>query len=300
MIVSTNSDNNKMYIDKIISKISLLAMAVVAVACNVPGKAKFELDPNEVNLTWYGEYDHEKHCMHYNENWSGCGWSFGDDSIKPSADFSAYDQLVVVVDSISTDTTTLFLNVRYTTSNIITSMSAPIINKRTTLRVDLDSVEKSHVLEAYVMSKRPCNLIVESATFRKAPQYGEDRELKAHDGFIDASEFEGYSDEALVSFHFFADGEMTFVNGGEVKPMNNWGIGKIFSSADVNERVCPARQIILKKIGEQSFDCRLGDIRHLIDLERNNNQRGIYWSVWTGGNLTEVRMINATIREAKN
>ena len=300
MIVDTNPDNNNIYMNKIISKISILAVAFVAVACNVTDKAKFELDPNEVNLTWYGEYDHEKHCMHYNENWAGCGWSFGDDSIKPSADFSAYDQLVVVVDSISTDTTTLFLNVRYTTSNIITSMSAPIINKRTTLRVDLDSVGKSHVLETYVMSKRPCDLVMKTATFCKATRYGKKRVLKTRDGFIDASQFKGYSDDALVSFNYFVDGLMIHVDSGIVKPMDNWGIGKICSSADVNENVCRGRQIILKKIGEQSFDCRLGDLRYMIDFDGGNGRRGLYWSVWMGGQLTEVRMINTTIREAKN
>ena len=300
MIVDTNSDNNNIYMNKIISKISILAVAFFAVACNVTDKAKFELDPNEVNLTWYGEYDHEKHCMHYNENWSGCGWWFGDDSIRPAADFSAYDQLVVTVDNISTDTTTLFLNIRYTTSDIVTNTSAPIIDGQTTLRAKLDSVGKSHVLEAYVMSKRPCDLVLKCASFKKATQYGKKRVLKTRDGFIDASEFKGYSDDALVSFNYFVDGVMTHIDNGIVKPMDNWGIGKICSSADVNENVCRGRQIILKKIGEQSFDCRLGDLRYMIDFDGGNGRRGLYWSVWMGGHLTEVRMINTTIREAKN
>lgn len=300
MIVNTNSVSNKMCIDKIISKISLLVMVVVAVACNVPDKARYELDPDAIGLTWRGEYNTETHRMHYAENWSGCGWWFGDDSIRPAADFSAYDQLVVTVDNISTDTTTLFLNIRYTTSDIVTNTSAPIIDGQTTLRAKLDSVGKSHVLEAYVMSKRPCELVVKSASFRQATKYGRERELKSRDGYIDASEFKGYSDDALVSFNYFTAGVMTHIDSGIVKPMDNWGIGKICSSADVNENVCHGRQIILKKIGEQSFDCRLGDIRYMIDFDAGSGRQGLFWNVWMGGHLTEVRMINTTIREAIN
>lgn len=287
--------------NKFFNKIALLATAAFAVACSTPGDTKYILSPDEVNLTWRGEYNAETHRMHYTENWAGCGWSFGDDSIKPAANFSDYDQLVVTVDNITTDTTTLFLNVRYTTSSIITSESAPIVNGRTTLRVDLDPEGKSHVVEAYVMSKRPCDIVVKSAEFRKATQYGENHELRMHDSFIDASEFDGYSDDALVSFNYYANGEMTFVSdSGTVEPMNNWVIGMVCSSADVIEAVCPGRSIILKKIGEQAFTCPLGDIRHMLELADDDGERGIYWVVWTGGNLTDVHMINATIREAIN
>ncbi len=286
--------------NKFFNKIALLATAAFAVACSTPSDTKYILSPDEVNLTWRGEYNAETHRMHYTENWAGCGWSFGDDGIKPAANFSDYDQLVVTVDNITTDTTALFLNIRYTTSDVVTTTSSPIIDGRTTLRANLDSVGKSHVLEAYVMSKRPCDLVMKTATFCKATRYEKKRVLKTRDGFIDASQFKGYSDDALVSFNYFVDGLMIHVDSGIVKPMDNWGIGKICSSADVNENVCRGRQIILKKIGEQSFDCRLGDLRYMIDFDGGNGRRGLYWSVWTGGHLTEVRMINTTIREAKN
>ncbi len=286
--------------NKFFNKIALLATAAFAVACSTPSDTKYILSPDEVNLTWRGEYNAETHRMHYTENWAGCGWSFGDDGIKPAANFSDYDQLVVTVDNITTDTTALFLNIRYTTSDVVTTTSAPIIDGRTTLRANLDSVGKSHVLEAYVMSKRPCDLVMKTATFCKATRYEKKRVLKTRDGFIDASQFKGYSDDALVSFNYFVDGLMIHVDSGIVKPMDNWGIGKICSSADVNENVCRGRQIILKKIGEQSFDCRLGDLRYMIDFDGGNGRRGLYWSVWMGGHLTEVRMINTTIREAKN
>ena len=231
------------------SKVLVFAAAVVAVACST--QKEYNLGPDDVNLTWRGEYNAETHRMHYTGEWAGCGWSFGDDSIKPTADFSDYDQLVVTVDSITTDTTTIFLNVRYSTSSIVTSESAPIVNGRTTIRVDLDPIGKAHVVEAYVMSKFPCDLVVKNASFRKATQYGEEHELRVHDSFIDASEFDGYSDEALISFNYYAGGEMTYVSdSGTIEAMNNWGIGMICSSADVIEAVCPGRLIMLKKIGE--------------------------------------------------
>ncbi len=262
--------------NKHLNKIALFAMAA-AVACSSPSNTKYELSPDDVNLTWRGDYNKETHRMHYTENWAGCGWSFGDDKTKPAANFSDYDQLVVSVDGISCDTTTLFLNVRYTTLDIVTSESSPIVNGQTTLRVELDPVGKSHVIEAYVMSKRPCDMVVKSAEFRKAPKYGESHKLKMHDNFIDASEFDGYSDDALVSFNYYAGGEMTFVSdSGSIEPMNNWVIGLVSSSADVIEATCPGRRIILKQIGEQSFDCLLGDIRHMLELADDDGERGLY------------------------
>jgi len=287
--------------NRLFNKIALFASAATAVACSSPSNTKYELSPDDVNLTWRGEYNTETHRMHYTENWAGCGWSFGDDSIKPTANFSEYDQLVVSVEGITTDTTTIFLNVRYSTSDIVTSESAPIVNGQTTLRVELDPVGKSHVVEAYVMSKHPCDLVVKSAALSKATQYGKEHNIKVLGGFIDASEFDGYSDDALISFNYYAGGEMTYVSdSGTIEPMNNWGIGMVCSSDDVIEAVCPGRLIMLKKIGEQSFTCLLGDIRYMLELADDDGERGLYWVVWTGGNVTDVHAINATIREAIN
>lgn len=286
---------------KTFRKIVYVAFAAVVVACGSSNRnnKKYELSPDDVNLTWRGVYNNETHRMHYTENWAGCGWSFGDDKVKPAADFSDYDQMIVEIDSITTDTTTIFLNVRYTTSDIITSESAPIVNGKTTIRVDLDPEGKSHVIEAYVMSKRPCDMVVKSASFCKATQYGEEHEIKVNDSFIDASEFDGYSDDALISFNYYAGGEMTYVSdSGTIEPMNNWGIGIVCSSADVIEAICPGRPIMLKKIGEQSFTCLLGDIRYMLDIKDDDGECGLYWVVWTGGNVTDVHILNATIREA--
>ncbi len=281
-------------------KLALLtATAVLAAGCSSSKKQR-ELNPDTADLTWRGDYDAATHRMTYTGEWAGCGWWFGDDSVKPSADFSEYDQLVVSVDNIVGDSVKLFLNVRYTTTDYISSESAPIVDGRAELRVDLDPDNKSHVLEAYVMSKYPCELTIGKSYLSTPTQYGKPRELKSFGGYIDASEFKGYNDDALVSFNYFADGEMTYIDSGVVKQMNNWGIGLVCSNADINENVYPGRRIILKKLGEQSFDCRLGDIRYLIELEGNDGKRGIYWFVWTGGHLTDVHIINATIRKALN
>lgn len=279
----------------------LVVLSIVVLCCTSNFKSKrYVLSLDEANLTWRGDYDIATHRMQYIGKWAGCGWWFGDDSIMPAADFSDYDQLVVSVDNIVGDSVNLYLNVRYTNTDVVSSESSPIVKGSATLRVDLDPMGKSHVLEVYVMSKSPCELTLVSGDFRRATRYAEERVLKAQDGFIDASEFDGYSDNALVSFKYYAAGEMTYMDAdsGRIAPMNNWGIGYVRSSADLIESVCPGRRIILKKIGEQSYDCRLGDIRYMLDLEDDDGERGLYWMVWTGGNLTDVHMLNATIREA--
>lgn len=278
--------------------ISLIGLLILSCS-NTQNKSSLSLNLDEANLTWRSHYDSISHHVYYTGDWAGWGWQFGDDSIKPSADFSNYDQIVVSLDSIICDSTTLYLNARYTNNDIISSSSAPIVNGQSTLRVDLDSIGKSHVLEFYVMSKLPCELVVTSVTFQKAIKYGEEHEIKVKDSFIDASEFEGYSDDALVSFNYYAEGEMTYVSdSGTIERMDNWGIGIICSSVDVIEAICPGQRLILKNLGEQSFTCRLGDIRYMLELKDDDGECGLYWVVWTGGHLTDVHVLNATIKEA--
>ena len=282
----------------VINLSQLIIMAALVVGCT-PSVKRHELNLDQANLTWRGDYDPVTHHMSYTGEWAGCGWWFGDDSIKPAADFSEYDQLVVAVDNIVGDSVKLYLNVRYTSTNDISSGTAPIVDGRATMRVDLNPDNKSHVLEIYVMSQSPCELTLGNSYFCEAIKYGKPRELKALGGFIDASEFNGYSDDAMVSFNYSVEGEMTYdAESGAVEPMNNWGIGKIYSSADIAENVCPGRQIILKQLGEQSFTCLLGDIRYMLNIEGDDGRRGLYWKVWTGGHLTDAQMINATISEA--
>ncbi len=278
--------------------ISLIGLLILSCS-NTQNRSSLSLNLDEANLTWRSHYDSISHHVYYTGDWAGWGWQFGDDSIKPSADFSNYDQIVVSLDSIICDSTTLYLNARYTNNDIISSSSAPIVNGQSTLRVDLDSIGKSHVLEFYVMSKLPCELVVTSVTFQKAIKYGEEHEIKVKDSFIDASEFEGYSDDALVSFNYYAEGEMTYVSdSGTIERMDNWGIGIICSSVDVIEAICPGQRLILKNLGEQSFTCRLGDIRYMLELKDDDGECGLYWVVWTGGHLTDVHVLNATIKEA--
>lgn len=283
-------------------KIVALFAVVAAVACSTPKTnppKQIELNLDEVNLVWRGEYDSKNHRMHYFEEWSGCGWWFGDDILKSSGDLSEFDQVVVEVNNITPDTAELYLNIRYTTTNIITSETAPIVNGRTTLRVNLDPKGKSHIHEIFVMSKSSCDLTIKKALLKETTKYGAARELKAKDGYIKASEFNGYSDDALVSFNYYVAGEMTYMNAdsGHIEPMNNWGIGYVRSSADLTGNDCPGQHIILKKLGEQSYQCALGDIRYMIDYNGRTGMRGLHWKVWPGGNLTDVHIINATISE---
>lgn len=280
------------------SWIILSGLAVYACSnqsdCNI-----LQMNLDEANLIWRGKYDNSTHRMQYIGDWAGCGWQYGDDSIGKSADFSQFDQLIVTVDSINTDTATLFLNIRYTNFEDLNSTSAPIINGKSTFRIDLDPEGKAHVVEFFIMSKRPCELTLTSVTFRKAIQYGKEHELNVNNTFIAAAEFDGYSDEAIVSFNYCAEGEMTHLSdSGTIERMDNWGIGIICSVADPDEITLPAQRIILKELGAQTFTCRLGDIRYMIEPKDETGKQGIYWNVWTDGNLTKVYPINATIKDA--
>ena len=277
----------------------MTVLAALAVACSSLDNT-YELSPDNADLTWRGDYDRANHHMIYTGEWAGCGWWFGDDSLKPAADFSEYDQLIVSVDNVVGDSVNLYLNARYTKTDVISSGTAPVVHGQATLRIDLDSCAKSHVLEVYVMSKSPCELTLKSAMLKKPTKYGKPRELKSEGGFIDASEFNGYSDNALISFNFYAEGDMTYIDeSGNLANMNNWGIGYVRSCADLSESTYPGRSIILKKIGEQSYQCYLGDIRYMLGLKDNSGRYGLCWMVWSGGNLTDVHTINATICEAK-
>lgn len=285
-------------------KVLLFVLCVVFYSCSKNASDSkctdtLSLSVDESNLTWHCNYDSVTHRACYTSDWSGCGWTFGDDSIKPSADFSKYDRVEVVVDSVVGDITDLILAVRYTNTDFISSTSVPVVKGKATLRLDLDSVGKSHALEMYIMSKKPCELTLVSATFKKAIEYGELKQLKVTDGFIEASELQQYSDDALLSFHYFTEGEMTFVNdtSGVVEHMDNWEVGILFSAGDVLREFCPSQRIIIKNVGESVYKCRLGDIKYMLDLKDDDGQCGIYWIVWTIGNITNAKIENAFIQE---
>lgn len=279
--------------------LKLLAIGLIAVSCSSQTETScYTLNLDNANLQNKSEYDATTHRVTYLDRWTSWGWEFSNDSTGSPKDFSAYDELTAVIENISTDTTTLYLNVKYASSDVTSSASAPIVNGKVTIRLALDPVSKSSIEQVYVMSKRACDMTVTDITFSKEKQYGPEKQIKVVDSYISASEFEGYSDEAFVSFKYETKGEMTFVSdSGTVEVMNNWGIGVICSAVDVIEAICPGQRIMVKKIGEQAFTCHLGDIRYMLDLKDDDGEQGLYWVVWTGGNLTEVNPLDVTIKE---
>lgn len=278
--------------------LKLLAIGLIAVSCNTQTENNsLTLNLDNAKLLNKSEYDTSTHRVTYLDRWTSWGWDFGSDSTATN-DFSAFDELTAIIENISTDTTTLYLNVKYASSDVTSSASAPIVNGKVTIRLALDSVAKSNIEQVYVMSKRACEMTVTEITFSKEKQYGPEKEIKVVDSYIDASEFNGYSDDAFVSFNYETKGEMTFVSdSGTIEVMNNWGIGVICSAVDVIEAICPGQRIMVKTIGKQSFTCHLGDIRYMLDLKDDDGEQGLYWVVWTGGNLTEVNPLNVTIKE---
>lgn len=284
---------------KNINLFKLLALCLIAVSCNSQQEAtSYTLNLDKANLLNKSEYDATSHRVTYLDRWTSWGWEFGVDSTKTAEDFSAYDELTAVIDNISTDTTTLYLNVKYSSSDVTSSASAPIVNGKVTIRLALDPASKSSIEQVYVMSKRACEMTVVDITFSKEKQYGPEKQIKVNDSFIDASEFDGYSDDAFVSFNYETVGEMTFVSdSGTIEVMNNWGIGVICSAVDVIEAICPGQKIMVKKVGKQAFTCHLGDIRYMLDLKDDDGECGLYWVVWTGGNITEVNPLDVTIKE---
>lgn len=277
----------------------LSAICLIAISCNNQQQpTSHTLNLDNANLLNDSEYDTATHRVTYLNRWTSWGWEFSNDSTGSPKDFSEYDELTAVIENISTDTTTLYLNVKYSSSDVTSSASAPIVNGKVTIRLALDPASKSSIEQVYVMSKRACEMTVKDITFSKEKQYGPEKQIKVVDSYIEASEFDGYSDDAFVSFNYETKGEMTFVSdSGTIEVMNNWGIGVICSAVDVIEAICPGQRIMVKTIGKQSFTCHLGDIRYMLDLKDDDGEQGLYWVVWTGGNLTEVNPLDVTIKE---
>lgn len=281
--------------------IFIIGMLLTIVACTTtqPKSASKDL-LNDVNFGWNSEYDSISHKLEFNKAWAGRGWWFGDDNGDgTSVDFSDYDLVVVKVSDIQGKTEKVQLSVYYPNSDVVSCSASSATKGTVTIRVELDSLLKSHVFRIALQSDSIGSLVIQEAKLQKKVKYGEPKELEINElGIIPGNQFDGYSDDARIDFVFNAEGEMTGIDDfGEEVSTQNWGIGVICSVADILGETLPKHYIFLSKLGEQSYSCTLGDIRDLLSLADDDGERGIYWTVWTVGNLTDISVVRTTIAE---
>ncbi len=250
---------------------------------------------------WDSSFDSETNHVKYEASWGGRGWWYGDDNGDGlSADFSDYDRVVVELDNIAGKVGQFNLCVKYSTTEQESRNASTIVDGRATLRVDLDSLYKKNVKNIYVQCDSVGEAVIKRAYLEKHPKYGPSKELVMVNGVVSSDQFEGYSDKARVDFTFTTAGDIMGINEkNELVEMKGWGVGVICSVADVLGAEVTPYSILLTNLGEETYSCELGDLRYMLTVKDDDGECGLYWTVWTIGNITEAHVIRTTIFEVE-
>lgn len=275
----------------------IVSLLMAFTSCEKPER----LQLGDMTFGWNSSYDSTTNVITFNDKWVGHGWWYGDDGQKgTSADFSDYDRVVVEIDSISDGITKIGMSIQYTNTDVSTWVVSPVVDKKMTLRADLDEENKSHIREIYIQSSRVGSVRIADAYLAHKVRYAEPKQLEVVNGFISAEQFDGFSDDAIVEFNYRAEGELTALDdNGKIMSMDNWSIGIVCSLADIMEAEIPCRYIPVSSVGDVSYRCFMSDIRYMLNLKDDEGLSGLYWNIWRMGNITEAYPVSAEIREVK-
>lgn len=286
--------------------LSALLFITLLSACNkTPNKetssAKINyLAPDSMNMGWNTVYDSITHKLDFTDAWGGSGWIFGDDNGNgTSADFSEYKYVTANIANVEGKAQKIHICVCYTNSTVESWNACSATKGESTLRVELNDTLKSHVYRIFLQCDSTGSFILRDSRLENNINYSEPKELQVSSlGVISCDQFDGYSDDARIDFTFVTEGEMLGINEkGELADMHCWCCGVICSIADVLSERLQKHYIFLSKIGEQSYSCYLRDIRDLLSATDEEGECGIYWTVWTIGNLTKAEVARTTISE---
>lgn len=248
---------------------------------------------------WNSHFEQDS-CVYFEERFGGCGWMFKDGQ-DTTADFSEYDHVVVVMDNVEPTVTKISINVKYGGTDKTSWYLSPVVNGKAMLSVDLLPEWKDKVEAIQIMGNHPGKAHLAEAELRMPVKYKDPVKLTTTNGLIEAKQFKGFSDDARVDFKYKVIGQdMNFIDedGNEVSVLN-WSIGIICSYGDIMGAELPPRYISLTELGEQTYSCKLGDIRYMLSQKDDDGKCGIYWNVWCVGNITEARIVSVSISELK-
>ena len=259
-----------------------LLFSIVALASIFSAKAEYTLSLAELGSGWDSSYDPATKTITYEGAWTGRGWWLD------NVDLSKYNQVVVELETTAIGAQIV---VEYNDKNIKSSTGGANAGV-TKLVCDLDPVGKSSVKQIYIQSKAVGSLTLVSAYCPDVLTYGTPVTLEPNEWWqIESKAFNGYSDNAKITFTWTSIGAANFMG---------WGAGSLKS---VDETVDTKYGFDIKAEGTNTFSCLLSDIKEALNAGPSQyGMYGIMWNIWDhnkdGNTCTDTR-VSITIAEVE-
>lgn len=247
------------------------------------------------------------------------GWGWGKEDKKPTAsmdngilvityntdggystgwntpeDWSKYRSLSVVIESYDGDWGKIFF--QNDNGNLSNEFSK--IESQQTITINIDATKDtwvSQVKQFAIQAKAGTTLKISRIYLTEALEYETTGKNISFDewGNINASEFEGYSDNAKVVFKYNITGELV---NDENQSVVGWGIGSI-KSIDGKVEVA---NVSIKALGDNELTLTLSQIKEALASGPDDyNRYGLYWNMWPVGKSTPTRK-SVVIYEVKS
>lgn len=244
-----------------------LLLSILAIATVFSAKAEYEFTLADLGSGWDSSYDAETKTITFDKAWTGRGWWFGEG--ETAGDLSNYEQVVVMVET-STIGAQIVIEYADGTKNSTGGADAGV----TKLVCDLDSKGKSSVKQIYIQCKEAGTLTLVRAYCPDVLSYGDPITLEFNEwGQVESKAFNGYSDDAIITFTWTSEGTTGFTG---------WGAGSLKS---LDGQVDTKFGFSVKEEGTNTFTCLLSDIKEALNSGPNDyDMYGIEWNMWNFDN----------------
>lgn len=273
-----------------------LLLCLTCFSCSVPTVRPL----GNVNFGWQSRFSPDSPYVFFEERFGGCGWVF-QDTPDSTADFSGYDHVIVICDSVDAAITKMSVGVKYADTEEVSWALSPVVNGRVIINTSLLPDYTDRVRSIHLMSNRRGGARIVQASLRTPVHYRAPVRLNIENGYISADQFKGFSDSARVEFNFFVDGDnLDFVDeNGDSLSILYWSTGVICSYADILGGDLPPRYIPMSGLGNQTYSCYVGDLRYMFSLTDEDGMCGLYWNIWRLGDIRSARIISAYVSEPR-
>ena len=203
----------------------------------------------------------------------------------PAADWTKYGKLTVVIESYNNDWGQVVF--KLDDDNAVTK-SFGTITSTTSVTVDIDPSLSwiTTVKQLSIQGKANGDVIEISRVYlTEAIEYETTGKSITFDewGNINASEFDGYSDDAKVVFTYNTTGELVNDNNQSVV---GWGTGSI---ASIDGKVKVA-DVPVKALGDNEISFTLAELKDALASGPDSYDRyGLYWNMYPQGKSTSTR-----------
>ena len=261
---------------------TLIAALICAVCVNAAKEVDIDLSQNW-GWGWNATTNYDSNTGILTGNITG-GYGAISTGWDPATDWTKYGKLTVVIESYNND----WGKVYFQTDDNTLEKSFGKITSTTSVSIDIDPTLPwiTTVKQLAIQGKADGDVIKISRVYlTEAIEYETTGKSISFDewGNINASEFDGYSDDAKVVFTYNTTGELV---NDDNQSVVGWGTGSI-SSIDKKVEVAA---VPVKALGDNEISFTLAELKDALASGPDDyNRYGLYWNMYAQGKSTSTR-----------